>query len=296
MGEAEAAGARDRVGQRAGQHVAVGGGRGARAGVLRAVARVVARVHADHVLGHRLRELLDQRALEAERDAVELLALLARLADVGGDRDVGAGHRGNAGDVAHDFTWLAICRSWSCIWTALLASWKLRCASIISLIESATSTFDASTAPCVRRPPASAVAAPLAAVVRKRLSPADCSPCGERTVMSWIRPTWRLPTEIVPSEAIRTSDSFVPAGRVTAGWSRSPCCVVMRPRGSRRRAPSRVSAVVPSARRTWMKPPFSIARSSGLPVSRIAPCANPRPIVVAAAPAPLCTLPEASRT
>ena len=29
--------------------------------------------------------------------------------------------------------------------------------------------------------------------------------------MSWMRPTWRLATEIVPSEAIWTSDSFVPA-------------------------------------------------------------------------------------
>src|SRR4051794_20528922 len=226
MGEAEAAGARDRVGQRAGQHVAVGGGRGARAGALRAVAGLVARVHPDHVLRHRLRELLDERALEAERDAVELLGVLARLADVGGDRGAGAGHRGDAGDVAHDFTPLAICRSWSCIWMALLASWKLRWASIISVIESATSTFDASTAPCVRRPAASAVALPLAAVGRKRLSPADCRACGERTVTSWMRPTWRLLTETVPSAAIAMSDSFVPAGTVTFGWSRLPCIVV----------------------------------------------------------------------
>src|SRR4051795_12286369 len=272
MGEAEAAGARDRVGQRAGQHVAVGGGRGARAGALRAVAGLVARVHAHHVLGHRLRELLDERALEAEGDAVELLCVLARLADVGRDRGAGAGHRGDAGDVAHDFTPLAICRSWSCIWMALLASWKLRCASIISVIESETSTFDASTEPCVRRPVGSTVALPLAAVVVKRLSPADCSACGERTVMTRIWPTGRLFTETLPSDAMCTSDSCVPAGTVIAGWTRSPLAVVRRPRRSSRRAPSRVSAFVPSARRTWMKPPSWIARSSGLPVSRTEPC------------------------
>src|SRR3954454_4844739 len=188
MGEAEAAGARDRVGQRAGQHVGVGGGRGARARAL-AVAGVVAGVHADHVLRRRLRELLEERALESERDAVGLLGVAARLAGVGRDLNAGAGHRGEPGDVAHDFTELAIWRIWSCIWIALLASWKLRWASIISVIESATSTFEASTAPCVRRPAASAVALPLAAVGRKRLSPSDWSACGERTVMSWMRPT-----------------------------------------------------------------------------------------------------------
>src|SRR6185312_16300857 len=119
VGEAEAARVRHGVGERAGQHVVVGGGRGARAALLTRLVVTGARVH---VLRHRLRELLEELALEAQRGAVRRLGVLARGADVGRDRHRGAGHRGEPADIAHeDFTWLAIWSIWSCIWIARLA-------------------------------------------------------------------------------------------------------------------------------------------------------------------------------
>src|SRR5207248_1335989 len=93
------------------------------------VARLLALLGGVH---HRLRELREQLPLEAERGLVGLLVLVAALADVGGKRRVRHdGQRAERVDAGHCFTPLAMPAISSCIWMALLAISKPRCASIM---------------------------------------------------------------------------------------------------------------------------------------------------------------------
>ena len=113
---------------------------------------------------------------------------------------------------------------------------------------------------------------------------------------SWMRPSARLFAVTVPSAPIETVGLVRPgrdgdraAGRARRRWVREAAAA-----RRRRSEPSRVSASVPSARRTRRKPSPSIATSSGL-----AGLAAGRPgraaadVAWRAAPAPLRTLPEA---
>jgi hypothetical protein len=150
---------------------------------------------------------------------------------------------------------LAISHIWSCVWIAFDVSWNARWDSIIATIASATSTFEASSAPCSSVVVAGAGrAAPDSGVTRNALSPTGCSPCGERTETSSIRPICRPAAVRVPSRAIETWLGSVPAGTLTGGWTSAPDAVTRRPPPSTRSEPSRVSAWRPSASRMRMKP------------------------------------------
>ena len=63
---------------------------------------------------------------------------------------------------------------------------------------------------------------PLAALGAKRLSPIGVRASGERTVTSWIVPTWLPATVTTPFGSIVTWSGVVPSGSVTAGSTRSP--------------------------------------------------------------------------
>ena len=92
---------------------------------------------------------------------------------------------------------------------------------------------------------------PLAAVAVKRLLPEGARPSGERTVTIRNLPICLPATLTVPSLAIDTWSSEVPAGTVMAGSTRAPVEFTRRPLRSSWKLPSRVRAVEPLGRRTW---------------------------------------------
>src|SRR5262249_24495996 len=155
---------------------------GAEAGIAVVVGRVVGVLPVLRGVDHRLRELGEQLPLEAESGLVGLLVLVAAGADVGREGRVRHDRQRAQRIDGHCFTWLAMPAISSCIWMALLAISKPRCASIMPTIASAMSTLEPSRYPCLRLVPVAARTAPLWAVVVKRLSPAGARPSGERTV------------------------------------------------------------------------------------------------------------------
>ena len=118
------------------------------------------------------------------------------------------------------------------------------------------------------------------------MSPAEARPPGAGTFTIWIWPTFVPFAVTVPSRPIAIVEGSVPFGTVSGGDRRSPLAVTIAPWASRPSWPSRVRPMLPSARRTWMKPGPTIATESGSPVCVSEPSAKVRPRSIVAEPAP----------
>ena len=94
------------------------------------------------------------------------------------------------------------------------------------------------------------MAAPLDGVAENRLLPSASSLSGAGTVTSAILPSLLVPALTVPSGPIDTSLGEIPFGSVIGGWTMFPSAVTSWPVASSSKEPSRVSAMLPSARLT----------------------------------------------
>src|SRR5581483_7273305 len=193
-----------------------------------------------HGVGERRAELRHEDLLEAERRLVELARLRPRGAHV---RREEGGVDGR--DLHHCFSSLAIWRSWSWVWSALLDSWNERCASMRPTSDSPMSTSEPSRLPCTSCERVTTDGRPLPVVGTRTPPSSSSSAPGFGTRTSVICPIFFPATSTEPSGPIWTSVGFVPAGTVIGGTTRSPEPVTSEPLAWTWKSPARVRPIRP---------------------------------------------------